>query len=113
MNKRQFLQLIDKYYFNHDLREIRITIWTGQCSSFKFFDSWISIDCYTKNGDFIQEIDDYIVDMYSNIPEIRNIDKATEEEKKELKRQQQKLCLKIKKWIQGYNIEVNKTESNV
>ena len=51
--------------------------------------------------------------MYSNIPEIRNIDKATEEEKKELKRQQQKLYLKIKKWIQGYNIEVNKTESNV
>ena len=113
MNKRQFLQLIDRYYFNYDLREIRVTIWTGQSSSFKFFDSWISIDCYTEDNDFIQEIDDYIVDMYSNIPEIRNIDKATEEEKKELKRQQQKLYLKIKKWIEGYNIIVKKVESNV
>ena len=32
MNKREFMQIIDKYYFNYDLREIRITIWTGQTS---------------------------------------------------------------------------------
>ena len=49
MNKRQFLQLIDKYYFNYDLREIRVTIWTGYSSSCNYLDSWLTVDCYNEN----------------------------------------------------------------
>ena len=84
MNKRQFLQLIDKYYFNYDLREIRVTIWTGQSSVWKYFDSWISVDCYNKDGDFISEIDDYLRDLYCDIPALENVDNSTLEERQSL-----------------------------
>lgn len=113
MKKREFLALIDKYYFNYDLREIRVTIWTGQSSSFEYFDSWISIDCYTKDGDFIQEIDDYLKDLYCDIQSIENVDNSTIEERQALMKEQQKLTTKIRNWVKGYDIVVKKCHSNV
>ena len=97
MNKRQFLQLIDKYYFNYDLREIRVTIWTGYSSSYNYLDSWLTVDCYNENGDFIQEISDYLIDLYSNIEGIENIDNSTLEERQRLMKDQQKIVTKIRK----------------
>ena len=113
MKKNEFLQLIDRYYFNYDLREIKVTIWIGQCSSFKFFDSWISVDCYNKDGDFISEIDDYMRDLYCDIPDIENVDNSTPEERQRLMKEQQKLATKIRTWIKGYDIVVKKCNSNV
>ena len=113
MNKREFLRLIDKYYFNYDLREIKVTIWTGQSSSFKYCDSWISMDCYNEDGDFISEIDDYMKDLYCDIPSIENIDNSTLEERQALMKEQQKLTTKIRAWVKGYDIVVKKCHSNV
>lgn len=113
MKKREFLALIDKYYFNYDLREIRVTIWTGQSSSFEYFDSWISVDCYTKDGDFIQEVDDYMKDLYCDILSIENVDNSTLEERQALMKEQQKLTTKIRNWVKGYDIVVKKCHSNV
>lgn len=113
MNKREFIKLIDKYYFNYDLREIKVTIWTGQSSSFEFLDSWISVDCYNEDGDFIQEIDDYLKDLYCDIPSIENVDNSTLEDRKKLMAEQQKLTTKIRKWVENYDIVVKKTHANV
>lgn len=113
MNKRQFLQLIDKYYFNHDLREIRVTIWAGYSSSCKYLDSWLSVDCYNKNGDFIQEVDDHLIDLYTNIEGIENIDNSTLEEKQRLIKDQQKLIIKLRKWAENYDIVIKKCHANV
>ena len=113
MNKREFMQIIDKYYFNYDLREIRITIWIGQSSSFEYCDSWISVDCYNEDGDFIQEIDDYLIDLYCNIPSVENVDNSTLEERQRLMKEQQKLTTKIRKWVENYDIIVKKSHSNV
>ena len=113
MNKREFMQIIDKYYFNYDLKEIRICIWTGQSSNFEYNDSWISIDCYTEDGDFIQEIDDYLIDLYCDIPSVKNVDKSTLEERQELMKEQQKLTTKIRKWVENYDITVKKCHTNV
>lgn len=113
MNKREFLRLIDKYYFNYDLRQIKVTIWTGQGSSFKYFDSWISVDCYNEDGDFISEIDDYMRDLYCDIPALENVDNSTLEERQALMKEQQKLTTKIRNWIKGYDIVVKKCNSNV
>ena len=113
MNKREFMQIIDKYYFNYDLREIRVTIWTGQSSDWKYFDSWISVDCYNKDGDFISEIDDYLRDLYYDIPALENVDNSTLEERQSLIKDQQKLTTKIRNWVKGYDIVVKKCNSNV
>ena len=113
MNKRQFLQLIDKYYFNCDLREIRVTIWTGYSSSYNYLDSWLTVDCYNENGDFIQEISDYLVDLYSNIEGIENIENSTLEERQRLMKDQQKIVTKIRKWAENYDIAVKKCHANV
>ena len=113
MNKRQFLQLIDKYYFNYDLKEIKVTIWSGYSSSCNYLDSWLSVECYNENGDFIQEIDDYLVDLYANIEGIENVDNSTLEERQRLMKDQQKLTTKIRKWIKGYDITVKKCHANV
>ena len=113
MNKRQFLQLIDKYYFNYDLKEIKVTIWSGYSSSCNYLDSWLSVECYNENGDFIQEIDDYLVDLYANIEGIENVDNSTLEERQRLMKDQQKLTAKLRKWIEGYDIIVKKCHANV
>ena len=113
MNKREFIKLIDKYYFNYDLREIRVTIWTGYSSSFKYCDSWISIDCYNENSDFISEIDDYLRDLYCDIPSLENVDNSTLEDRKALMNDQQKLTTKIRRWIENYDITVKKCHANV
>ena len=113
MNKREFIKLIDKYYFNYDLREIRVTIWTGQSSNWKYCDSWISIDCYNEDGDFISEIDDYLRDLYCDIPTLENVDNSTLEERKKLMNDQQKLTTKIRKWLENYDIIVKKCHTNV
>lgn len=113
MNKREFIKLVDKYYFDYDLREIRVTIWTGYSSSCNYLDSWLSVDCYNKNGDFIQEIDDYLIDLYTNIEGIENIDNSTLEERQRLMKDQQKIVTKIRKWIENYDILVKKCHANV
>ena len=113
MNKRQFLQLIDKYYFNYDLKEIKVTIWSGYSSSCNYLGSWLSVECYNENGDFIQEIDDYLVDLYANIEGIENIDNSTLEERQRLMKDQQKLTTKLRKWLESYDIIVRKCHANV
>ena len=113
MNKREFLQLIDKYYFNYDLREIRVTIWTGYSSSCNYLNSWLIVDCYNEDGDFIQEIDDYLVDLYANIEGIENVDNSTLEERQRLMKDQQKLTTKLRKWLESYDIIVRKCHANV
>ena len=113
MNKREFITLVDKYYCKYDLKEIRVSIWTGQSSSFEYCDSWISIDCYNKDGDFIQEIDDYLKDIYCDIPDIKNVDKSTLEERQNLMKEQQKMVTKIRKWVKNYDITVKKCHANV
>ena len=113
MNKREFIKLIDKYYFNYDLKEIKVTIWTGYSSNYKYLDSWISVDCYNEDGDFISEINDYLVDLYANIEGIENIDNSTLEERQRLMKDQQKLITKIRKWLESYDIIVKKCHANV
>ena len=113
MNKREFMQIIDKYYFNYDLKEIKVTIWSGYFSSCNYLDSWLRVDCYNENGDFIQEIDDYLVDLYANIEGIENVDNSTLEERQRLMKDQQKLTTKLRKWLESYDIIVRKCHANV
>ena len=110
MNELKFIKVINNFYFNHDLRKINICIWTGYNSSPEYVDGWLSVDCYTSTGKLLQKASDYLIDLYRDISDVENVHENSIDE---LIEEQQNLYLKIKKWLEGYNIVVNKTESNV
>ena len=94
MNELKFIKVINNFYFNHDLREINICIWTG----------------YNSTGNLLQKANDYLIDLYRDIPDVENVHENSIDE---LIEEQQNLYLKIKKWLEGYNIIIKKTESSI